>query len=390
MAYYAPYIDTTGIHVPTYEDIRDDLIASMKQIFGQDIYLDDDSQDYQQISIFAKKIFDTNSLAVLVYNNRTANTAIGTGLDNLCALVGIKRKPATYSMCQLTINGEPGTVIRNGQASDGTNLWDLPGTVTIPDNGIITVEATSHEKGYVAALPNTINIVVTPVYGWLGVTNTYQSNPGNDAETDASLRARYAISTQAPADSIFESLLASLKQVAGVTKVRGYENDTGVADSNGLPAHSVTFVVEGGDETDIATEIYYKKTPGCYTNGTTAVNLTSPTGNITVIRFYRPTYKTVYVKVFVKKLTGYNDNYATDIKNAIVDYVNGLDLAETVYRSILWSVAIGQMGSITSPEYSVTDIQTSTNGSSYSQADISMLFNESAFTETAKVTVEVS
>ena len=390
MAYYAPYIDTTGIHVPTYEDIRDDLIASMKQIFGQDIYLDDDSQDYQQISIFAKKIFDTNSLAVLVYNNRTANTAIGTGLDNLCALVGIKRKPATYSMCQLTINGEPGTVINDGQASDGTNLWDLPKTVTIPDNGIITVEATSHEKGYIAALPNTINIVVTPVYGWLGVTNTYQANPGNDAETDASLRARYAISTQAPADSIFESLLASLKQIAGVTKVKGYENDTGVADSNGLPAHSVTFVVEGGDNTDIATEIYYKKTPGCYTNGTTAVNLTSPTGNITVIRFYRPTYKTVYVKVFVKKLTGYNDNYATDIKNAIVDYVNGLDIAETVYRSILWSVAIGQMGSIASPEYSVTDIQTSTDGSSYSQADISMLFNESAFTETAKVVVEVS
>lgn len=390
MAYYAPYIDTAGIHVPTYEDIRDDLIASMKQIFGQDIYLADDSQDYQQISIFAKKIFDTNSLAVLVYNNRTANTAIGTGLDNLCALVGIKRKPATYSTCQLTINGEPGTIINNGQASDGTNLWDLPETVTIPDNGIITVEATSHEKGYVAALPNSINIVVTPVYGWIGVTNTYQANPGNDAETDASLRARYAISTQAPADSIFESLLASLKQVAGVTKVRGYENDTGVADSNGLPAHSVTFVVEGGDNTDIATEIYYKKTPGCYTNGTTAVNLTSPTGNITVIRFYRPTYKTVYVKVFVKKLTGYNDNYATDIKNAIVDYISGLDLAETVYRSILWSVAIGQMGSITSPEYSVTDIQTSTDGSSYSQADVSMLFNESAFTEAANVVVEVS
>lgn len=390
MAYYAPYIDTTGIHVPTYEDIRDDLIASMKQIFGQDIYLDDDSQDYQQISIFAKKIFDTNSLAVLAYNNRTANTAIGTGLDNLCALVGIKRKPATYSMCQLTINGEPGTVINNGQASDGTNLWDLPETVTIPDNGIITVEATSHEKGYVAALPNTINIVVTPVYGWLGVTNTYQPNPGNDAETDASLRARYATSTQAPADSIFESLLASLKQVTGVTKVRGYENDTGAADSNGLPAHSVTFVVEGGDNVDIATEIYYKKTPGCYTNGTTAVNLTSPSGNITVIRFYRPTYKTVYVKVFVKKLSGYNDNYATDIKSAIVDYVSGLDLAETVYRSILWSVAIGQMGSITSPEYSVTDIQTSTDGSSYSQADVSMLFNESAFTEISKVIVEVS
>ena len=43
-------------------------------------------------------------------------------------------------------------------------------------------------------------------------------------------------------------------------------------------------------------------------------------------------------------------------------------------------------------EYSgeVTDIQTSTDGSSYSQADVSMLFNESAFTEAANVVVEVS
>ena len=42
------------------------------------------------------------------------------------------------------------------------------------------------------------------------------------------------------------------------------------------------------------------------------------------------------------------------------------------------------------PEYSVTDIKTSTDGSSYSQADVSMLFNESAFTEAANVVVEVS
>ena len=390
MAYYSPYIDNTGIHVPTYEDIRDDLIASMKQIFGQDIYLADDSQDYQQICIFAKKIFDTNSLAVLVYNNRTANTAVGTGLDNLCALVGIKRKPATYSTCQLTVNGVPGTVIKNGQASDGTNVWDLPKTVTIPDNGIIIVEATSHEKGYIPALPNTINIIVTPNYGWLGVTNTYQADPGIDVETDASLRARYAVSTQLPANSVFESLLASLKQLTEVTKVKGYENDTGETNDIGLPPHSVTFVVEGGEDIDVATEIYYKKTPGCYTNGTTAVNVLSTTGNISVIRFYRPTYKDIYVKVFVKKLSGYNDNYSTDIKNAIVDYINGIDLAETVYRSILWSVAISQMNSIASPEYSVTDIQISTDGQTYSQADVSMLFNESALTDASKVTIEVS
>ena len=97
MAYFAPYIDATGMHIPTYTDIRDDLISKMKEIFGNDIYIDEDSQDYQQISIFAKKIFDTNALALLVYNNRTVNTAIGVGLDNLCAIAGIVRKAATYS-----------------------------------------------------------------------------------------------------------------------------------------------------------------------------------------------------------------------------------------------------------------------------------------------------
>ena len=175
-----------------------------------------------------------------------------------------------------------------------------------------------------------------------------------------------------------------------MTKVKGYENDTGETNEIGLPPHSVTFVVEGGEDIDVATEIYYKKTPGCYTNGTTEVNVLSTTGNISVIRFYRPTYKDIYVKVFVKKLSGYNDNYSTDIKNAIVDYINGIDLAETVYRSILWSVAISQMSSIVSPEYSVTDIQISTDGQTYSQADVSMLFNESALTDADKVSIEVS
>ena len=175
MAYFNPYIDGTGIHVPTYNDIRDELISQMKQIFGSDIYIDEDSMDYQQISIFAKKIYDTNSLAVMVYNNRTASTAIGVGLDNLCALVGIQRNPATYSTIQLTITGTPNTVIKNGQAMDGDSVWDLPTEVTIPDTGQIIVECNSHEKGYFLALPNTVNIIKTPIYGWTGVTNTYPS-----------------------------------------------------------------------------------------------------------------------------------------------------------------------------------------------------------------------
>lgn len=390
MAYFQPYIDQTGIHVPTYEDIRDDLLSSMRQIFGTDIYLGEDTQDYQQISIFAKKIYDTNSLAVLIYNNRTANTAIGIGLDNLCALVGITRKPATYSSVVVTLNGAAGTVIQEGKVSDGTNVWNLPDEVTIPDNGIITVNATSDVPGSVTALPNTITTIVTPVYGWYGVTNQYTAQSGSDQETDASLRGRYAESTLAPAVSIFESITSSIEQINGVTRVKGYENDSGSTSSEGFPPHSVTYVVEGGDDTQIATEIYYKKTPGTYTNGTTNVELTSTYGNVSNIRFYRPTYNQIYVKIKLKKLAGYNSNYESEIKESITNYINGLQIAETVYRSIVWSVATSVMSSLIQPEFAITDVQLSTNGSSFSANDIIQSFNNAAATSVNNITIEVS
>lgn len=390
MAYFSPYIDNTGMHVPTYEDIRDNLIDSMKTIFGQDIYIDEDTQDYQQISIFAKKIYDVNSLAVLVYNNRTANTAIGVGLDNLCALVGIERKPATYSIVQLTVTGDPGTVITSGQASDGANTWDLPNEVEIPSNGTITVTSKCHKAGNISAPAGTITTIITPTYGWTSVTNTYAATPGDNVETDAELRARYYLSTLAPSHSIFESLLASLTAVEGVEKVKGYENDTSEVSAEGFPAHSVTFVVQGGDEQPIAANIYYKKTPGCYTNGTTEVDFVSNTGDSTVIRFYRPTVKNVWVKISLKKLAPYNNIYASEIQNAMTEYINGLGIAETLYNSVLWGVAVSQMDAISTPAYSVLSVQTSTNGTTYSDADITLNFNEVFATEEAKIIVEVS
>lgn len=392
MAYFAPYIDATGMHIPTYTDIRDDLISKMKEIFGNDIYIDEDSQDYQQISIFAKKIFDTNALALLTYNNRTVNTAIGVGLDNLCAIAGIVRKAATYSTVQLTLTGVPTTVITSGKASDkdDEHIWNLPDSVVIPESGTITVEATCNDAGDITVSSNTITKIITPVFGWYSVVNNFNCSGGTNEETDAELRGRYALATAAPSETVFESIIASVSAVEGVKRIRAYENDTGTANSLGHPAHSITLVVEGGDDTDVATEIYFKKTPGCYTNGTTSVDIVSLSGNTTKISFYRPTYKTVYVKVSLKKLSSYNDEYANDIKKAIVDYINNLEIAETVYRSVLWSIATGQMKSIQSPSFSVLNVQTSTDGVSYTDTDISVLFNEASQIDLDKVTVEVS
>ena len=86
MAYFAPYIDDSGLHIPTYQDIMDYLEEQVRLIFGNDIYLGDDAQDYQLLSVFAAKLFDVMQLAELNYNNRSPSTAIGSALDTLVAL----------------------------------------------------------------------------------------------------------------------------------------------------------------------------------------------------------------------------------------------------------------------------------------------------------------
>lgn len=398
MAYFTPFIDETGMHIPTFTDIRDDLIAQMQAIFGEDIYIDNDSQDYQQISIQARKIFDCNSTAQLAYNNRTPITAIGVGLDNDVVYANIARKPATNSTVQLTVTGSAGTVIHDGEASDGTNVWNLPETVTIPDNGIITVMATSQAPGNIGALPNSINQIVTPTFGWNSVINNFAASAGVNVETDASLRGRFAMATRQPSQTVFEGIWAAIESINEVTRVRGYENDTG-SDSTGteppnvpagLPPHSVTFVVEGGDDYEVATELWQKKTPGCYTNGTTSVQIVSIVGNITTVRFDRPTYNNVYVRVTLKMLPGYNDEYENKIINNISSYITNMALAENVYRSIVWSVATSAMDSINSPAFSVTNVEFSNNGTSWNTNDVIQNYYNAAVTTADMVTVVVT
>lgn len=386
MPYFSPFIDESGIHIPTYTDLRDQLIEEIKQIYGQDIYLDYDSADYQFISIVAKKIFDSFSLAVLAYNNRTPITAIGVGLDNNVAFANIKRKGATYSVVNLTLTGTAGTVINNAQAIDENGYkWNIEDCV-IGTNGSVQANATCETIGSIGALPDSITIIGTPIYGWTSVTNQIAATVGNDIETDAELRGRYSLAIRSSSLTVFESITSAIMQIPEVTRCVGFENDTNAESTGteppnvpaGLPPHSVTFVVEGGVDEEIAKAIYSKKTPGCYTNGTTAVELVSEAGNIDTIRFYRPTYVNVYAKVTVKKLSSWNDELEDKIKQNIVNYINGLNIADDVLISMVWSSAITAMDDVKNPSYTVTNVQVGGSSSSLSGNDFDIELNEAA------------
>lgn len=54
----------------------------------------------------------------------------------------------------------------------------------------------------------------------------------------------------------------AIANIAGVTRHKLYENDTGKTDGNGLPPHSISAIVDGGDVTEIAVTIRGNKGQG--------------------------------------------------------------------------------------------------------------------------------
>ena len=328
--YQAPYIDEAGLHISSYNDIRDSLVEEMRAIYGNDIYLDNDSQDYQMICAFALMAYDVQQALLLAYNNISPATATGTGLDRVVALNGIRRAAASYSTCLVKLTGTAGTTISNGVVQDSRGIqWRLPKSVTISNDGTATALATCTTIGRITAATGDINTIVTPTRGWTSVINGVPAIAGVNQETDSALRAKQRISTANPSNTVFEGTIGAIANVDGVVRYAAYENDTDT-ERDGLPPHSITMVVDGGTDQDVAQAIYLHKTPGCYTNGDIEVNVSGSLTEIP-IRFYRPHYVDVAVKVSIKTLTGYTDATASQIKANIYDYINGLAIGETLY-----------------------------------------------------------
>ena len=91
MAYFAPYIDGSGIHMPTYEDRLEDLVSAYRNIFGVAAELSAPVPDYQLLSVFAKALDDTSALVVQDFNSRNPMTASGAALDLLLPQYGLVR-----------------------------------------------------------------------------------------------------------------------------------------------------------------------------------------------------------------------------------------------------------------------------------------------------------
>lgn len=373
-------VDETGIHAPDFPTVLNWLKDQYRGIYGQDVYLENDSQDGQLLGIFARAIHDCNSACVSVYNSFSPSTAQGTGLSSVVKINGIARALPSYSSADVVLVGQAGTTITNGHVSDANNQqWNLPETVVIPPSGEITVTATADAIGAVRAQAGTITSIGTPTRGWQSVTNPLAAVEGAPVESDADLRRRQSVSTALPSLTVLDGIVGAVASLNGVTRYRPYENDTGATDENGVPSHSISLVVEGGDTQAIGDAIMAKKTPGTGTYGTTRVNVVDVYGLAHTIAFFRPTIVPITVAMTVKAFAGYTTSIEAAIKQSIVDYIKGLGIGDMVYVTRLYVPATLCNGSRGRTfEIVPNSLMISRDGQDVAPADVLMAFNEAA------------
>ena len=90
MAYFMPYIDGNGLHMPTYEDRLAELWERYCEIFGVDPSLIT-APDYQLLAAFARRLEDVSALIRQAYESCNPLTASGHSLNLLLPRYGLRR-----------------------------------------------------------------------------------------------------------------------------------------------------------------------------------------------------------------------------------------------------------------------------------------------------------
>ncbi|MGC4125006.1 baseplate J/gp47 family protein [Enterobacter sp.] len=379
-----------GISAPDYQTILDKLTGYFRQIYGQDAYLSPDSKDGQMLALWALSIHDANNATIAAYNSFSPATSQNSALSSNVKINGITRETPTRSTVDVLLAGKVGTEIRNGSVRDDNNIvWELPVLVVIDVGGSVLTTATCSVDGAVTAAPGSITVMNTPTRGWSSVTNPSSAAVGQPVETDPQLRLRQQQSVALPSRTVLSGIIGAVASLDGVTRLRGYENDTDKTDANGLPPHSISLVVDGGDASAIAKTISVKKTPGAGTYGTTTEMVPDDYGIIHPIHFFRPAEVEIFVNITLKALPGYTEDTGERIRTRVVDYINALGIGEMVYITRLFlpaNLSCEQGGET----FDLLELETGTSAGSTGTANIPISFNAAAHCSAENVVIQVT
>lgn len=323
----------TGFSRKRLSDIIAEKDAAVKAVFGPDINLNPQSPEGQINQNSALSDDQLWQIAEDSFNATDPDKATGIALSNLVKINRITRLEATATRVVLICTGTIGITISTGQlvSNSATLQVKTLSSFTFDGNGNATVAADLvdistglPQFGPIPIGVGVLTTIDTPVTGWDTVINPAIGVEGRLREDDGPLRIRRANSTAAASQNIIEALIGAVGDVIGVTTSTVLENDLDPVDVNGVPGHSFEVIVTGGLDVDVGDAIWTNKPTGIGAAGTDSVIINDSQGLPHTIKFTRPLNLDIFVDVTLNKRPEYPADGDDLIKQAIVDYSNGL------------------------------------------------------------------
>lgn len=206
------------------------------------------------------------------------------------------------------------------KSNDGESSYKLELTADFTLQKFWTpIRCQSIDVGDIEAPAETLTQIVTPVAGLDAIINFTDATLGANVQTDQAYRIRLFTETRRLGGGSLEAIKDRIKnEVANVLLVKAFENDTMITDGEGRPPKSIEILVEGGDDNDIANELWYVKSGGIETFGTESVQITDSQGDLHTIKFSRPIKQYVHFDITLTVDGTFPANGEDTIKENIV------------------------------------------------------------------------
>lgn len=296
---------------------------------GEQIDFSPASPDGQLVNILATIGTTHRELLTQVYNATDPSKCEGTQQDSKYQLNYLFRKAGSYTTQNIQIiatktvklQGLDGSYNENNSSAftisdDSGNVWYLIDTSTV-FAGENTLPFRAKNIGAVIPTIGTITNIVTVTDGIKSVINNVGfTSLGIEQESNADFMIRRERSTQIANNNTFDTIVANILDIEGVTDCSGEENRTSETSENGTPAHTLWLIVDGGSNEEIA-DIIYSNIAGSGTRGKVEINKLNIAGQQVPIYFDRPTIEPFYIKFDLKLLVDISEINQGQIKDYI-------------------------------------------------------------------------
>lgn len=383
--------NNNGLEIDTFRDLFQTLSDAYKDIYGQDIDLDQESPDGQRVAIEAQARTDIEASLQWLYSQMDPDFNTGDMQQIIAKLHGLYLRPGSRSQRDLNVATDRPVFLYSGyKIRDQSNqVWFVRQNVTIPA-GTTTVTFFAQDFGKVTGLIADTFTQLTPELGVLSITADAVAVVGRDEETPEEFRQRRNRSLENPATGSTGAIFAKVAQLTGVTDLNVGENDTKIDDVlTGIPANSIWLVAEGGAVSEIVEVMVKQKGGGTGTKGSVIgryiETLIRPDGTTLQIahdmQFDRPVYKPLHINLTAKRKVT-NDPVDLDtLKEALAKRV--MHIGEEIDANEFYADGYGA-GRV---NYVLTNLKISIDGITFTDAELSPGFQGKFTLDVANISI---